>query len=104
MQASPHILPAETEDAPLPLRALDTRVARRRCGPLLLPPACATPSHWCVECCFGPTEVGRLRGVRRSFAMDGALCEPLATRFVADDVDEVRRRGSRQLPRRRSRR
>jgi len=36
--------------------------------------------------------------------MNGALCVPLATGFLAGDPDEDRRRGSRQLARRRWRR
>jgi hypothetical protein len=47
---------------------------------------------------------GRLRRVRGCFAIIGAFWESLAPRFVAGELDEGRRRGSRQLPRRRSRR
>ena len=41
---------------------------------------------------------GRLRRVRRSFAMNEALCEPLATGFLAGDLGEDRRRVSRGFP------
>jgi hypothetical protein len=50
---------------------------------------------------FARPEQAGLRRVHRRFAMNGATCEPLATWLLAGDLDEARRRGSRQLPCRR---
>ena len=89
--------PRRPADATAPPRPQRHRRGARPRTYATAKPACATQPYRCVS---APSAIGagRLRRVRRCFAMNGALCEPLATGFLAGDLDEDRRRGSRGFP------
>ena len=77
--------------------AILTRGKSRR--PTAALAAWSSPAISLRECSFARSVQAACAVCNCCFAMNGAFCEFVATRFVAGDLDEGRRRGSHRFPR-----